>query len=299
VRQLRREPRRESAPRSTPAGLLKGLGRVALWSVVVLLLLRGAADLLAVEPTAPATPAPRAAAVTWPDDEARAFAVEFARAYLSWSPRRPSEYERGLQGFVSPELATSLVPELAGRGPDQTVQAATVARTATVDAQRALVTVAATVDAARLATRYLTVPVARDGQGGLVVYDLPSLAAPPARGDVSVPEVEPLRGVDRAAIEDVLTRFFRAFLAGRADELEYLVPPGVRIGALGEPHRLEGLVSIAQLGPPGRDGRDVLATVQARDEATRAVYSLRYRVRLVRRDRWYVAAVNNATRKEG
>jgi hypothetical protein len=117
---------------------------VALWSVVVLLLLRGAADLLAVEPRAPATPAPRAAAVTWPDDEARAFAVEFARAYLGWSPRRPSEYERELQGFVSPELAASLVPELTGRGPDQTVQAATVARTATVDSDRALVTAAAT-----------------------------------------------------------------------------------------------------------------------------------------------------------
>jgi hypothetical protein len=272
---------------------------VALWSVVVLLLLRGAADLLAVEPTAPATPAPQSAAVTWPDDEARAFAVEFARAYLSWSPRRPSEYERALQRFVSPELAASLVPELAGRGPDQTVETATVARTATVDADRALVTVAVAVDAERLATRYLTVPVARDGQGGLVVYDLPSFAAPPARGEVSVPEVEPLASADRAAIEDVLTRFFRAFLAGAADELEYLAPAGVRIEALGEPHRLAGLISVAQLGPPARDGRDVLATVRARDEATGAVYPLRYRVRLVRRDRWYVAAVNNATRKGG
>jgi Conjugative transposon protein TcpC len=272
---------------------------VALWSVVVLLLLRGAADLLAVEPTAPATPAPRAAAATWPDDEARAFAVEFARAYLSWSPRGPSEYERALQRFVPPELAASLVPELADRGPDQTVETATVARTATVDTDRALVTVAATVDAERVATRYLTVPVARDGNGGLVVYDLPSFAAPPARGDVSVQELEPLTGVDRAPIESVLTRFFRAFLAGEAGELEYLVPTGVRIGALGEPHRLEGVVSIAELGPPARDGRDVLATVRARDEATEAVYPLRYRVRLVRRDRWYVAAINNATRKGG
>jgi hypothetical protein len=299
VRRLRREPRRESAPRSTPGGLLKGLGRVALWSVVVLLLLRGAADLLAVEPTAPATPAPRAAAATWPDDEARAFAVAFARAYLGWSPRRPAEYERGLRGFVSPELAGSLVPELAGRGREQTVQTAAVARTARVGADRALVTVAATVDAERPATRYLTVPVARDAGGGLVVYDLPSFAAPPAGAQIPAPEVEPLTGVDRAAIEDVLARFFRAYLGGDAGELAYLMPAGVRIGALEQPHRLDGLVSIAQLGQPARDGRDVLATVRARDEATGAVYPLRYRVRLVRRDRWYVAAVNNATRKGG
>jgi hypothetical protein len=88
-------------------------------------------------------------------------------------------------------------------------------------------------------------------------------------------------------------------LDGDAGELAYLVPAGVRIGAPEQPYRLDGLVSIAQLGPPARDGRDVLATVRARDEATRAVYPLRYRVRLVRRDRWYVAAVNNATHKGG
>jgi hypothetical protein len=36
----------------------------------------------------------------------------------------------------------------------------------------------------------------------------------------------------------------------------------------------------------------VLAGVQARDVASRTVYWLRYRVRLVRRDRWYVAEIN-------
>jgi hypothetical protein len=39
--------------------------------------------------------------------------------------------------------------------------------------------------------------------------------------------------------------------------------------------------------------------VRAGDRASGAVYSLRYRVRLVRADRWLVAAVNDATRKEG
>jgi hypothetical protein len=36
----------------------------------------------------------------------------------------------------------------------------------------------------------------------------------------------------------------------------------------------------------------VLATVHARDVASRALYMLRYRIRLVRRDRWYVAELN-------
>ena len=51
----------------------------------------------------------------------------------------------------------------------------------------------------------------------------------------------------------------------------------------------------------GGDARErtVVAPVRARDVATGAVYGLRYRLRLVRGDRWYVAAVNQATPKEG
>ena len=54
-----------------------------------------------------------------------------------------------------------------------------------LDEGRALVTVAATVVGGSASTRYLTVPVARDARGGLVVYDLPSFSAPPARGQVA------------------------------------------------------------------------------------------------------------------
>ena len=55
--------------------------------------------------------------------------------------------------------------------------------------------------------------------------------------------------------------------------------------------------SVEQIGSGGGRTRSVLATVRARDVQSRAVYALRYRVRLVRRDRWYVAAVNT-TQKE-
>ena len=42
----------------------------------------------------------------------------------------------------------------------------------------------------------------------------------------------------------------------------------------------------------------MLATVRARDAATGATYGLRYRLELVREDRWLVAAVNS-TKKAG
>jgi Conjugative transposon protein TcpC len=279
--------------------LLRITGRVALWSVVTLLLLRGASDVMAVQERAPVKREPRSVAAAWPDDAARAFALGFARVYPSYEPERPAAYSRAVQRFVAPELAASIVPQFTPHGSRQVVQDVTVAQAASVDDRHALVTVAVTLAAGRVSTRYLTVPVARDAEGGLVVSDLPSFAPPPRLGRDSAPELEPLTGAARVEVEDVLTRFFEAFLAGDSAQLEYLVPAGVQIGALEDPYELVAVASIAQLG--GGDGRErtVLALVRARDVATGAVYGLRYRLRLVRGDRWYVAAVNQTTPKEG
>src|SRR5205823_10667211 len=97
-----------------------------------------------------------------------------------------------------------VVPPFAQDAPPQSVGGAAVARWAVVDSSRALITVA--VDGGR----YLTVPVARDGAGGLVVYDLPSFAAPPARGHVAATSVDPLSGSERDAIVDVVGRYLKA-----------------------------------------------------------------------------------------
>ena len=53
VTRLRREPRRGSVSQGTGAELLKRIGRALLWCVLAVLLLRGAADLLAVEEPVP------------------------------------------------------------------------------------------------------------------------------------------------------------------------------------------------------------------------------------------------------
>ena len=277
--------------------MLRNIGRVVLWCVLALLLVRGASDVLAGEQPPPPASGARAAPASWPGDEARAFAVEFARAYLSYSPRHADRYAHEVLALVSPEVAGSIVPQFAKRGSRQVVQNAVVARTARVDDARALVTVAATVAGRGVSTRYLTVPVARDAGGGLVVYDLPSFSAPPSRGRAQTVELEPISGAEGAEVEDVLTRFFRAFLAGRSADLEYFVPAGVRLGALAQRYELAGVDSVEQIGASVGRTRSVLATVRARDAESRAVYALRYRVRLVRRDRWYVAAVNT-TQKE-
>ena len=282
----------------TPGTMLRSVARAVLWFVVLLLLFRGVGDVLARGEQPPSSEQrARVVAASWPDDEARAFAADFARAYLSYSPRHPASYARAVLPFVSPELAGSVVPRFAQRGSGQVVQSAVVARTASVGGGRALVTVAATVVGRDVSTRYLTVPVARDAAGGLAVYDLPSFSAPPARGRVQPVELEPVSGTEGAEVKDVLARFFGAFLAGRSADLAYFVPAGVRLGALAQRYELAGLDSVEQIGSGGGRTRSVLATVRARDVESRAVYALRYQVRLVRRDRWYVAAVNT-TQKE-
>lgn len=173
------------------------------------------------------------------------------------------------------------------------MRSAAVAGTVRLDDRHALITVAAALAAPEPARRLVTVPVARDRRGGLVVYDLPSFASAPVRATVGAPELEPLLGSERAAITDVLVPFLRAYLAGDSNGLAYLVPPGTHITAAAGRWELIGLSSLSALGPATDAGRVVLATVQARDEQLRVTYSLRYRVRLVRRDRWYVAGLND------
>jgi len=299
MRLLSREPQapaRAASSMSAPVGLLKSLGRTVLWLLVAVLLIRGAADLFARRaPLASVRAAPVAPGV-WPDDEARAFAAGFARVYLSTSPKASDRYATAVRRFVAPDIADVVVPEFAKRAAAQTVGSVTVARTTRIDARHALVTVAAAVDGS---TRYLTVPVARDAAGGLVVSGLPSFAAPPARGQIEPASEDPLSGPEAGEIEDVLTRFFSAFLAGDAQQLAYFVPAGVRIGALGQHDELVGTVSVTQTAPASGRWRDVLATVSARDEASGAVYPLAYRVRLVHADRWLVSAVNDTTSRGG
>jgi hypothetical protein len=295
MRERMNRPSVLSRPR-TPAELLARLGRLVLWLTVGLLLARGAGDLLASEqPTT--RPGVQQAGVrpAWPDDAARAFAVEFAIAYLSHAPDDdPGPYARRLAGFGSAQVAGGLVPRVDQQRPRQLVRSATVAGATTLDTRRALITVAAAVASGKaVRARYVTVPVARDRAGALAVYDLPSFVAAPARAAIGPAQGDPLYGSDRAPIEDVLARFLRAYLAGDTEGLAYLVPPGTPVPAAGGLELVE-LGSVVEAAPEAAGAREraVLVGVQARDVGSRATYALRYRVRLVRRDRWYVAGIN-------
>lgn len=275
--------------------LLARVGRMLLWLAVLVVLVRGLAGIA----NAQRSPRDRRGAVSaetaaWPDDAARAFAVQFATAYLTHAKGEdPGEYTRRVEAFAAGELAGQLAPTFDRGARAQTVEAATVAGMARLDGRHALVTVAATLASRGGQTRrWLSVPIARDTGGGLVVDDLPSLVGAPPRAAVGPVQGDPLLGADSGAITDVVTRFLRAYLAGDTGALAYLAAPGVEVGATAGGIRLIGVDAITAAGPAARGERLLLVAVRARDVASCATYGLRYRIGVVRRDRWYVAAVN-------
>ncbi len=275
--------------------LLRTIGRFLLWGAVLLVVVRGVGAILSGEPESStrAQAGARVATQVFPNDEARAFAVQFARAYLTFTPEHPGYHELAVRPYLARDLREDAALEFPDRGPSQTVTSATIARAKPLGGGRALVTVAATVLNDTVTTRYLTVPVARDNAGGLVVYDYPAFSSPPAPGDVTT-TADPgsLEGPGAGEIEDLLRRFLTAYLdAQPLNQLSYFLARDARVTALAQRYRLREVVGLAQLGDTTGPQRTVLATVRVKDPATRATYTLRYRIEVTRRDRWYVQAI--------
>ena len=82
----------------------------------------------------------------WPDDAARAFAVEFAAVYLDHADGHdPAAAAQAMARFASGDLADALAPRLNGRGPRQTIGSVAVSRVERLDREHALITVVASV----------------------------------------------------------------------------------------------------------------------------------------------------------
>jgi hypothetical protein len=188
------------------------------------------------------------------------------------------------------DQAAAVVPR---RGPGVRVGQATVARVAGLAGSRALITVACQLTAGgREVTRYVGVPVARDAAGGLVVFDLPALVAPPGLGQLRSERIRPLAGREAAAIVDVTRRFLAAYLAGeRLPALRYFLAPGAAVAPMAPGVRLAAVDAVEQFGAEAGPRRRVLAAVQVVDRFSRATYALRYRLELVRADRWLVSGL--------
>jgi Conjugative transposon protein TcpC len=275
------QPKRREGESRSVGSVLRATGRVALWALVGLLLLRGISGVL----TEPRRADPATAERNSSSDPATAaFAVRFARTYLS----EPSP--QALAPFLAPGTSA---PAHLGSDAGAQVEQAEVAGTRDLGGGQAIVTVACELGDAR--TLYLAVPIVRESAGEVAAQGVPAIVAGPAGVGESVEAPRAHAGPDAGAIDELVRRFLPVyFSASDPGDLSYLLAPGATVTPPGGGFELLAVASVKQLGGGEGARRTALATVRVRDAATGAVYPLAYRLQLVRRDRWYVEAVEGA-----
>jgi hypothetical protein len=274
--------RREGASRSVGSAL-RAAGRLALWALVGLLLVRGIAGVL----TEPRPESPVADDQSGLSDPATgAFAVRFARTYLT----EPSP--QALAPFLAPGTSVPTHNQI-GTDAVAQVEQAEVAGVRDLGRGEAIVTVACVLDDAR--TLYLAVPIVREDAAEVAALGVPALVAGPAGVGEGAEAPRPLAGSDAREIAELVRRFLPVYLsAASADDLAYLLAPAARVTPPGGGFELIAVAGVKQLGGGVGPRRTAVATARVRDAASGAVYPLAYRLQLARRDRWYVEAVEGA-----
>jgi hypothetical protein len=259
---------------------LRSVGRVAIWTVLALLLVRGVGAVLA-QPQASA-PLGGAASVA-ADQASSALAVRFARTYLEDpSPRALTPFlaEGARVGGGRPPVS-----------PEAGVAQAEVGATQRLGGGREILTVACELRDGR--TLYLAVPISRSGAGEAAVTGAPWVVAAPSTAGVAAERPRPIAGPEAAGIRSLVEKFIPTFVSARSlRDLSYLLAPGASVVPLAGSFELVGASgAVWQLGDGEGRRRAVLAGCRLRDRSTGALYRLAYRLRVVRRDRWYVEGV--------
>ena len=243
--------------------------------VLALLLVLGLRSLF-FAPTA-GTPA---RAATSADAPSRAFALQFARAYLTYDAERPAARSRALAPFLSDAVDADAGFYAAG-GRQRVIWAEVASDQPALTGGRAI-TVAAAITTQPLPV-YLTVTVAHERGGPLSLVGYPAFVGAPA-----ISRDAP--SISRSAVEDgeltaVVSRALRNYLAGSAQDLAADLAPGAAVTLPTLPLRVRSVGRIDWLGRS--DARAVLASAEAID-ARGATYTLAYELGIAIRDRPYI-----------
>ena len=206
--------------------------RVVLWAALLVIAFRGLTAIVFNTASAPGVGGaePRSAVGgQFPASLAEAYAAEFGRVYLSFSPQNQGQREQALAAFV-PASILAANPDLGWNGTGQVnLQAEQVAGITVQDPRHAVVTLLALVNGQLI---QLGVPVAASG-GGVVVSGEPAwLSAPP---QISPPPAAP-RSSDQVAqsqLMNELPAFFQAYANGDSATLNRFLVHGVSLTGLG------------------------------------------------------------------
>lgn len=263
-----RVPQARTGARS--ARLRARLPRYAATAVALILMLAGLRAIVA----APEAAAPSAPAATR-DPAAEDFALQFARAYLSFDAARPDQHERALAPFLPHDLDpdAGLIP---ASGSQQVIWAEVASNQAALAGGR-VITVAAQTDTHPQPV-YLAVTVRHDSRGvSLVGY--PSLVGAPSVADAPAPA---RATVDDPAVVEVATRVVRNYLAASAEDLAADLTSDAAVTLPTLTLAVESTDQVVWTGSGPSSGA-VLATVTAADAAG-TTYRLTYELGIAHPD---------------
>jgi Conjugative transposon protein TcpC len=232
----------------------------------------------------PHPPAVRSIAVDHRDLASEGFASLLARRYLTFDGDRPEAHRAQLAPFVGDQLD----PDLGLRPPPgraQRVQWAQVVQMRRGPGGSLVYTVASQTDRAGLL--YLSIDVARGGDGALRVVGYPALVGAPLTGKASAEAGGRLRELADDGLRATCQRALRNYLARASDNLAADLSPDATVALPGLQLMLRRLTDL--LWAP--DDASVLATVEAAD-SDGVAYTLRYELDVRRIDeRWEIAAI--------
>lgn len=229
--------------------------RLVLWTALVVVAFRGITAIIFGSSPAPAGGTGAANATgEFPVSLAEAYATEFGRVYLGFSPQSLGQREQALASFVPPAVSAAN-PSLGWNGIGQlNLQSLQVAGIRVQDQKHAVVTLLALLNGQLME---LGVPVAATGSGLVVSGEPAWLPAPPR---ITPPPAS--RGSDRVAqrqLMNVLPAFFQAYASGDGRALNRFLVHGASVAGLG------GVVTFDSIGalhvPPGGASRQIMVTV--------------------------------------
>lgn len=269
----------ELVPRAARATRVVAQGpRVVVLATLGVLAIAGARAAIAGPGVAPM---PVRAAAPGENLSAQGFAQAFARAYLSWDSRYPERHADQVSPYVSHTLDPGAGLQPPDRGSQQVLWTA-VLGDGSAGGRVRVVTVAAQTTRSLV---HLAVPVQRDRRGFMVVPRYPSIVGPPVSDPRQAVAAED--GVDDGALRAVATRSVTNYVEGGRDNLRADLDRGAVVSLPAAALEVRSAVSVTWAAPPRR----VAVTVAAED-ADGAVWTLRYELSVVRRDRWYVRAIS-------
>jgi hypothetical protein len=228
--------------------------RAVLWTALLVIAFRGITAIIFNSSPAPAGGTRTAPGGEFPVSLAEAYATEFGRVYLGFSPQSLAQREQALAAFV-PASVSAANPSLGWNGIGQlNLQSVQVAGIKVQDRQHAVVTLLALLGGQLME---LGVPVAATGSGLVVSGEPAWLPAPPPAPPQSAP-----RGSDPVAQSQLmkeLPAFFQAYASGDSGALNKFLVRGVSVAGLG------GAVAFDQVSalhvPPGGATRQITVTV--------------------------------------